>query len=163
MNPEVYKFYISKIKMLKSFVIFVIMLCLCVFAINESTKSVEVFCGYAGIVLFGIGSIVSLVCLFNKKPFLTITPDYVKIKNYADISWRDVGSVIEYGQQIGKTKMEMLRFYVINEKKYPLSFMQKLNKKLGGYPFDVSLNLFPEKEKQQIRQIICKIKNIDKL
>lgn len=163
MSNENYKFYTSKGKMLKNFVICVIFLCLCIFMINESTKSVEVFCGYAGIVLFGIGSIVSLVWLFNKKPFLTITPDYFKIKNYADISWKDVGSIIEYEQQIGKTKMEMLRFYVINEKKYPLSFMQKLNKKLGGHLLDVPLNLFPEKEKQQIRQIICKIKDIEKL
>ena len=159
MSIGTHKFFASKLKIFLCLILSPILTCLSAFVFISHSDDLELLCGGAGVVLFSLFSIISLCGLFNKTPLLTITPEYVKIRNYDNLFWEDIQEIEEIVQQINNTKIEHLRFIVKDIEKYQLTKMQKFNKKVGGYAFEVGLNAFKQKDKEQIKQLITQIKN----
>lgn len=164
MNVDNHKFYLSKFKILMFLLLCSWLLYLVVKITPNVDTAKDVLFWILGIVLFvplTFFSLFSLFSLFNTKPFITITSEYIKIRDWENIYWDDVSNVITIEQQSKHgVKNEFLIFNVRNTEKYNLTSRQKLNQKLGGNPFSISLFLFSKKDRQELKQIIGKIKKL---
>lgn len=161
MNVDNHKFYLSKFKILMFLLLCSWLLYLFVKITPNVDTAKDVLFWILGIVLFVPLTFFSLFSLFNTKPFITITSEYIKIRDWENIYWDDVSSVLTIEQQSKHgVKNEFLIFNVRNTEKYNLTSRQKLNQKLGGNPFSISLFLFSKKDRQELKQIIGKIKKL---
>jgi len=161
MNVDNHKFYLSKFKILMFLLLCSWLLYLVVKITPNVDTAKDVLFWILGIVLFVPLTFFSLFSLFNTKPFITITSEYIKIRDWENIYWDDVSSVLTIEQQSKHgVKNEFLIFNVRNTEKYNLTSRQKLNQKLGGNPFSISLFLFSKKDRQELKQIIGKIKKL---
>lgn len=161
MNVDNHKFYLSKFKILMFLLLCSWLLYLVVKITPNVDTAKDVLFWILGIVLFVPLTFFSLFSLFNTKPFITITSEYIKIRDWENIYWDDVSSVLTIEQQLKHgVKNEFLIFNVRNTEKYNLTSRQKLNQKLGVNPFSISLFLFSKKDRQELKQIIGKIKKL---
>ena len=161
MNVDNHKFYLSKFKILMFLLLCSWLLYLVVKITPNVDTAKDVLFWILGIVLFVPLTFFSLFSLFNTKPFITITSEYIKIRDWENIYWDDVSNVLTIEQQLKHgVKNEFLIFNVRNTEKYNLTSRQKLNQKLGGNPFSISLFLFSKKDRQELKQIIGKIKKL---
>ena len=161
MNVDNHKFYLSKFKILMFLLLCSWLLYLVVKITPNVDTAKDVLFWILGIVLFVPLTFFSLFSLFNTKPFITITSEYIKIRDWENIYWDDVSNVLTIEQQLKHgVKNEFLILNVRNTEKYNLTSRQKLNQKLGGNPFSISLFLFSKKDRQELKQIIGKIKKL---
>ena len=133
MDTGYYKFYRSKFKVLLSFLPVVFLLVIAV--IDPSMW------------IMGIFSLIFFVFLFFKvvipmlmhRPFIEMTPSYIKVDGWDRLLWIDVERVEKTIKNERGRTLVIYNFWIKDVSKYQLTATQKMNEKMKFSPFALML------------------------
>lgn len=150
MGMGYYKFYRNKLKGFFS----TILLVLIVFSSivrhsNLDEKYVLFGCILCGIIFF---------LRFFIKPYIEITPNYIKISNFEKLYWKDIEKIeqtdkFKYGKTVGNT-ITSYNIWPKDSKKYKLRLIQKINMELGYSPFNIGINPLSVEDQKILLKIL---------
>ena len=150
MDMGYHKFYRNKLKGFFN----TILLVLLVFSgiLNRSnldTKYVLFGCVVGGVVFF---------LWFFIKPYIEITPNYIKISNFEKLYWTDIKKIeqtdkFKYGKTVGNT-IPSYNIWPKDNKKYKLRLIQKINMELGCSPFNIGINPLSVEDQKTLLKIL---------
>lgn len=139
--------YISKLQLFKYAVLALIFIFLGIFFI---LKNEDVALGYASVIFFSFCLIVLLTTSNWHKPYITLTPTYIKIKDYENLLWTDIQQVVGLPYKSG------IAFQLKDSAKYHLTKLQKMNDFLSATPFWISIKLISKEDAQTLLTYIEK-------
>ena len=139
--------YISKTQLFKYALIALVFVLIGIFFI---LKNEDVALGYASVIFFSFCLIILLTTSNLQKPYITLTPTYIKIKNFENLLWSDITQVVDLPRNAG------IAFQIKDSTKYKLTKLQKLNDRLSATPFWIGTQLISKKDKQILLEYISK-------
>lgn len=156
MDTGYYKFYEKKFKIFCLFVLGVVFTTLCFWLYYNGSSAYERLIGGTGGVFFGFCTLAWFLKLFLGKPYIEITPTYIKIDNFEKVLWTDI---IKVGIDKRNVSGQEVRIWFIDVKdisKYKLTFMQKINLNAGFHAFCFRLINLSAKDVDKLMSVLEK-------
>ncbi|MBO5997114.1 MAG: hypothetical protein J6P93_01115 [Alphaproteobacteria bacterium] len=156
MNTGYYKFYYNKVRIFFSFIICAVIAGACLWIRNSHTDASDKLIGAIGFITGGLVALWSLFKLFDKKAYIEITPDYIKVENFEKVLWSDINTIGVSSVSIPNNGGEKRFLYldVKDASKYKLTLKQKVNAQAGFPPFFLNDDFLAKKDRPKLRSIL---------
>ena len=148
MDTGYYKFYEKKSKIFVFLLLCILFTAGCYWGYIGDTDIIRKFFLVLVMPLFGFGSIVFFIKLLSNKPYIEITPDYIKIGGFDKCLWGDIIGITT------SCNKENFFLHVKDVSKYKLTFLQKVNSFHGSSPFYIASQAISEKDKEELKRIL---------